>query len=310
MTHAIEARGLSRSFGPVKALDGLSFEVAHAELFGLVGPDGAGKTTAMRILAGIMRPSAGECRVEGLDAASEPEKVKEEIGYMSQRFGLYADLTVDENLRFYADLFGVGRAEREERAARLLGFSGLLPFRGRYAGNLSGGMKQKLGLACALIHKPKVLLLDEPTNGVDPVSRKDFWRILDGLRREGVTIFVSTSYLDEAERCDRVGLLHRGRLLACAAPAEIRRTLGGRVTEVRAADPRAAARALKTALGSSAVGLMGDRVHAAAGEEEVRRALADAGVEPSDVRPVESTLEDVFVSVLGAGAEDEADAGI
>ena len=188
-------------------------------MFGFVGPDGAGKTTIMRLLAAVMAPDEGSIRIEGLDAVANPELVRSHVSYMPQRFGLYEDLTVDENIEFFADLFGIARRDRDERAARLLAASGMTPFRNRRAGQLSGGMKQKLGLACSLIHTPKVLLLDEPTAGVDPVSRRDFWRILYGLRGEGVAIVVATSYLDEAERCTRLGLLRDGRMLYCDTPA-------------------------------------------------------------------------------------------
>ncbi len=201
---AIRARGLARTFGKTAALAGLDLEIRRGELYGLVGPDGAGKTTTMRLLTAVMLPSSGEAWVSGHSVVKEPERVKEKIGYMSQRFGLYEDLTVIENIDFYADLFEVPRKERPPRIERLLGFSNLTPFKKRLAGDLSGGMKQKLGLACALIHTPEVLFLDEPTNGVDPVSRRDFWKILYDLLREKITIFLSTAYLDEAERCTRI----------------------------------------------------------------------------------------------------------
>ena len=217
----IAAHNLTRRFGDLTAVDGLDLEVPQGELFGLVGSDGAGKTTTLRMLAGILDPHGGELRVRGREFPAGAERVKGEVGYMSQRFGLYPDLSVAENIAFYADIFGVTGAERRERTARLLAFSGLAPFSARLAGRLSGGMKQKLGLCCALIHKPRLLLLDEPTNGVDPLSRRDFWRILRELHAEGVTIVVATAYLDEAGRCDRVGLIHDGRLIACDTPAEL-----------------------------------------------------------------------------------------
>jgi ABC-2 type transport system ATP-binding protein len=219
MTIAIH--NLTKRFGDLTAVDGLTLSVAQGELIGLVGSDGAGKTTTLRMLTGVMDPTDGEARVLGCPT-TRLAPVQGEIGYMSQRFGLYPDLTVAENIRFYADLFGVPTVERIARSERLLAFSGMAPFINRQAGRLSGGMKQKLGLCCALIHTPKLLLLDEPTNGVDPVSRRDFWRILQDLRAEGVTIMVATAYLDEAERCDRVGLLHRGRLLACDTPSGLK----------------------------------------------------------------------------------------
>lgn len=219
----IKAIGLTRKFDSTTAVDNLNLEIPEGEIFGLVGPDGAGKTTTMRLLTGILDPSQGEAWVYGKHIVKESEELKDNIAYMSQRFGLYEELTVLENINFYADLFGVAKVNRQEIVDRLLGFSGLLPFKQRFAGKLSGGMKQKLGLACALIHTPKVLFLDEPTNGVDPVSRRDFWKILYGLLKEKVTIFCSTSYLDEAERCKRVGLLHKGKLLRCDTPDKIKK---------------------------------------------------------------------------------------
>jgi ABC-2 type transport system ATP-binding protein len=266
---AISTDNLTKRFGDLTAVDGLTLTVAEGELFGLVGSDGAGKTTTMRMLAGIMDPTAGSARVMGRDTVREAEPLKEEIGYMSQRFGLYPDLTVLENLHFYADIYGLPRRGREGRLARLLAFSNLTPFGRRLAGNLSGGMKQKLGLACSLIHTPRVLFLDEPTNGVDPVSRRDFWRILYQLLREGVTIFVATAYLDEADRCNRVGLIHGGRLLACDTPDNLRRLMTGTILEVRTADARMAARLLRQRLPGSSVGLFGDRVHVVTTEPEV-----------------------------------------
>jgi ABC-2 type transport system ATP-binding protein len=217
--NVITAHNLTRRFGDLTAVDGLDLEIPEGELFGLVGSDGAGKTSTLRMLAGILDPHGGVLEVLGHAFPAGADRVKGEIGYMSQRFGLYPDLTVGENIAFYADIFGVAGAERRERTARLLAFSGLAPFSNRLAGRLSGGMKQKLGLCCALIHKPRLLLLDEPTNGVDPLSRRDFWRILRELHAEGVTIVVATAYLDEAGRCDRVGLVHDGRLIACDTPA-------------------------------------------------------------------------------------------
>jgi ABC-2 type transport system ATP-binding protein len=234
----------------------------------------------------------------------EAEAVKEDIGYVSQRFGLYPDLTVMENIDFYADIYGVPRRGRAERIDRLLAFSNLTPFKRRLAGNLSGGMKQKLGLACALIHTPKVLFLDEPTNGVDPVSRRDFWRILYQLLRERVTIFVSTAYLDEAERAHRVGLLHRGRLLAVGTPDEVKRLMRGTILEIRAAEPRKATALLRERLPGIPVGLFGDRVHIVADDpatvaKQAADLLVGAGLKAEEIRRIEPALEDVFISVLG-----------
>lgn len=228
---AIKTINLTRRFGDVTAVDSLNLDIPAGEIFGLVGPDGAGKTTTMRLLTGILDPTGGEARVYDKDVVKEAEELKEHIAYMSQRFGLYEDLTVMENVNFYADIYLVSGKDRQERIEKLLGFSGLTPFKKRFAGKLSGGMKQKLGLACALIHTPKVLFLDEPTNGVDPVSRRDFWQILHELLKEKVTIFYSTSYLDEAERCRRVGLLHKGRLLKCDTPDAIKEAHGVKTLE-------------------------------------------------------------------------------
>jgi len=222
----IKADLLTRKFNDNIAVNNLSLDIPEGEIFGLVGPDGAGKTTTMRLLTGILDPTSGEGWVYGKHIVKEAETLKDNIAYMSQRFGLYEDLTVMENINFYADLFGVSGPERPEKIEKLLGFSNLTPFKARLAGKLSGGMKQKLGLACSLVHTPKVLFLDEPTNGVDPVSRRDFWRILHDLLKEKVTILYSTSYLDEAERCRRVGLLHKGKLLRCETPDAIKKERG------------------------------------------------------------------------------------
>ena len=227
----IKTVGLTRKFNGLNAVDSLNLEIEEGEIFGLVGPDGAGKTTTMRLLTGILEPTSGEGWVFGKHIAKESEALKDNIAYMPQRFGLYDDLTVMENLNFYADIYGVPMKERLERIERLMSFSGLAPFKKRLARHLSGGMKQKLSLSCALVHTPKVLFLDEPTNGVDPVSRRDFWQILYQLLKEKVTILFSTSYLDEAERCGRVGLMHQGRLLKCAVPLEIKEERNAKTLE-------------------------------------------------------------------------------
>jgi len=301
---AIRTDALTKSFDGLPAVDSLTLTVAEGAIFGLVGPDGAGKTTTMRLLTAIMDPTSGDAWVAGHHIVREAEALKEDIGYMSQRFGLYPDLTVMENIAFYADIYGVRRKGRAERVDRLLAFSNLTPFRRRLAGNLSGGMKQKLGLACALIHTPKVLFLDEPTNGVDPVSRRDFWRILYQLLRERVTIFVSTAYLDEAERASRIGLMHKGRLLACGTPDEVKKLMRGTILEVRVPQPRRAAATLREKLQADSIGLFGDRVHVATREPEkaspqIESLLSGEGLGPVAIRPVEPSLEDVFVSVLG-----------
>ena len=301
--HAVQTENLSRTFGPVTAVDRLSLTVERGEIFGLVGPDGSGKTTLMRLLSGILRPTSGEARVLGHPVTTEAERLKERIGYMAQRFALYGDLTVLENLHFYADLYEVPRRERLPRIERLLAFSNLAPFQDRRAQNLSGGMKQKLGLACALVHTPEILFLDEPTNGVDPVSRRDFWRILYDLLQEGVTILISTAYLDEAERCRRVGLMHRGRLLSVGSPREIKGLMEGELWEVRSPQRMKALGVLKSLPGVKAAEIFGDRVHVllqeageAYGEMETR--LKESGVEILSLRRVPPSLEDVFVSTV------------
>jgi ABC-2 type transport system ATP-binding protein len=222
----IETRGLTRRFWELTAVDHVDLTVMRGEIFGLVGPDGAGKTTMLRMLCGLMDPTEGSARVAGHDVAKESRAVKDQIGYMAQRFGLYADLTVEENMVFYADLFGIVGAERELLKLQLLKMTRMEPFRARQAGRLSGGMKQKLALMCTLLHRPQILLLDEPTNGVDPLSRRDFWVILHQLLDGGITILMTTAYLDEAERCHRVGLMHRGKLIGCAPPDDMKRATG------------------------------------------------------------------------------------
>jgi ABC-2 type transport system ATP-binding protein len=222
----IEIRGLTKRFGTLTAVDHLDLTVAQGEIFGLVGPDGAGKTTTLRMLCGLMDPSEGTARVAGHDVARESRAVKDQIGYMAQRFGLYQDLTVEENMAFYADLFDITGETRAQLTAQLLRMTRMEPFRARPAGQLSGGMKQKLALMCTLLHRPRILFLDEPTNGVDPVSRRDFWAILYQLLHDGITIFMTTAYLDEAERCNRVGLMHKGKLIRCETPAAMKAETG------------------------------------------------------------------------------------
>jgi len=282
----------------------LNLTVERGEIFGLVGPDGAGKTTTMRLLTSVMEPTSGDAWVLDRHVIREAESVKEEIGYMSQRFGLYPDLTVEENLLFFADLFDVPRKERDTRMPELLSFSNLTPFRKRYAKNLSGGMKQKLGLACTLIHTPKVLFLDEPTGAVDPVSRRDFWRILYRLLKDGVTIFVSTAYLDEAERCHRVGFLHNGQLMAVDTPDNIKKLLDGSIVEVVTTEGRRAANLLRKLFPHETVGLFGATVHVFTktpddAMRQIEKQLKENGCAMEAVQVIEPSLEDVFVSVIG-----------
>ncbi|MHB1401682.1 MAG: ABC transporter ATP-binding protein [Thiobacillus sp.] len=307
---AIQASGLGRAFGDMWAVRGLDLEVRRGEIFGLVGPDGAGKTTTMRLLTGILAVSEGAATVAGFSIQGGEEAIKSRISYMSQRFGLYGDLTVEENLRFYADLYEVSRRDREPQEARLLGFSNLTPFRKRLARDLSGGMKQKLGLACALIHKPEILFLDEPTNGVDPVSRRDFWRILYAMLKEGVTIFISTAYLDEAERCTRVGLMHQGRLIQCDTPQKLKQGIPGLLLELETAQPRVAREALVTRLGSNRVSLFGGKLHLYAADEaeaeQARTALREANISVLSENVITPSLEDVFIHQVTRSNEETA----
>jgi ABC-2 type transport system ATP-binding protein len=308
---AILAEGLTKSFPGVRAVDALSFDVRGGEIFGLVGPDGAGKTTTLRMLAGIMPMDAGKAIVAGFDVARDPEGAKHGLSYMPQRFGLYEDLTVDENIRFYADLFGVERAERDARSMQLLQAAGMSEFRRRLAGKLSGGMKQKLGLVCALIHRPKAILLDEPTTGVDPVSRRDFWRILYELASEGVAILTSTAYLDEAERCHRVLLLHQGKLLFCDTPENLKAGFGKGVLSITAPEPRLLRSELDGAEGISSLMLTGDGIHVVVDDAARRTPEFEARLKRSNIpfdaiQQVEPSIEDLFVDAVGAGVASHA----
>ncbi len=293
----IRAVNLTRRFGRLTALDRLNLEIPRGEVFGLVGPDGAGKTTTLRVLCGLMDATEGEAWVAGRDVAKEPDAVKDRIGYMAQRFGLYGDLTVDENMAFYADLFGISRGEREDLTARLLRMTRMEPFRSRQAARLSGGMKQKLALMCTLLHRPEVLFLDEPTNGVDPVSRRDFWAILYQLVKDGLTVFITTAYLDEAERCNRVGLMSRGRLIRCDAPAALRASLDETCYEVRVRDRRAARELLLAMEGVVSAEPAGDALHVFASRAVSPGDLA-ARIQTAEVRPIDPSLEDVFIALI------------
>jgi len=303
---AIKTSNLTKVFGDNIAVNQLNLEIKKGELFGIVGPDGAGKTTTMRLLTAIMKPSSGEAWVSGHSILHEEEQIKEKIGYMSQRFGLYEDLTVMENIDFYADLYGVPQKERPLRVERLLGFSNLTPFKDRLAGNLSGGMKQKLGIACALIHTPEVLFLDEPTSGVDPVSRRDLWKILYDLLREGITIFVSTAYLDEAERCTRIGLIHKGNILMIDEPAKVKAAITTPMIEISSPYARKARDMVSTIDGVQSVSIYGDRLHIAVRDREVvsviMGVLRSQGIEIQGQREIAPSLEDVFISMVESGS--------
>jgi ABC-2 type transport system ATP-binding protein len=295
---AIRTRGLTRRFPQRTAVDGLDLQVARGEIFGLVGPDGAGKTTTLRLLCGLLDASEGHAWVTGRDVAREAAAVRDHIGYMAQRFGLYVDLTVEENMVFYADLFGVAPAERERLMPELLRMTRMEPFRNRYAGQLSGGMKQKLALMCTLLHRPEILFLDEPTNGVDPVSRRDFWAILYRLVKDGLTVFVTTAYLDEAERCNRVGLMDRGRLIRCDSPEALRTQLGEHCYEVRGGDLRQAREGLRGQSGVLTVEPAGATLHLFL-QPSVTSPDKLAGAVPGiTLDRIEPSLEDVFIALI------------
>ncbi|MFW6079411.1 MAG: ABC transporter ATP-binding protein [Gemmatimonadota bacterium] len=306
---AVSLDRLTRRFHGIAAVDGLTFEVRPAELFGIVGPDGAGKTTTLRVLAGVLPPTSGDARIGGASVAAAPERVKPSIAYMPQRFGLYEDLTVRENLDFYADLYRVPRAARPARLERLYAFSRLGEFEDRLAGDLSGGMKQKLSLSCALIHQPEVLLLDEPTFGVDPISRRELWAVLRELSDDGVTIVMTTSYLDEAERCDRVALLDHGRILALDDPDRLRDGLPATLVAVRTDEPRRARDLARALPGVRSATLFGETLHVLlddddADDDGLRAALEAAGVAVRAAERARPSLEDVFIDRVGGGTDD------
>jgi len=310
---ALSARGVTKRFGATAAVRELTLEVRRGEMFGLIGPDGAGKTTTIRLACGLLAADAGEVRVLGHDPVREHPAITQSVGYFSQRFSLYGDLSIDENIAFFAQIHGVTRYEA--RRTRLLEMMQLTPFRDRLAERLSGGMKQKLALACTLIHEPQVILLDEPTTGVDPVSRREFWKLLSEFLSAGITIVMTTPYLDEAERCSRVGLMHEGRLLALGTPENLRAAYPGQVVEVIAEPQARAAQLVRTMDGVADVHAFGERLHVRLGETEsstvsdalpaetspdpgsrIRWALERAGVTVAASRAVPPSLEDVFIN--------------
>jgi len=299
----IETENLTRAFKNVVAVNGLTLGVRRGEVFGLVGPDGAGKTTTIRLLAAIMDPSSGRAKVFGYDTVRQPEPIKRRIGYMAQRFNLYGDLSVWENLNFFADVFEVTGAVRQERIERLLRFARLTEFRDRRAAHLSGGMQKKLALACTLVHTPEIIYLDEPTTGVDPVSRREFWDILTELHLQGVTLLVSTPYMDEAERCSRVGLMYRGRMVVCDTPERVKAMTEGELIALWPSDLRRAREVLSGLEGVLEVQTFGDQLRVFAGDagsvmDRARAALAAQEIEIRDVRRARPRMEEAFISLV------------
>jgi ABC-2 type transport system ATP-binding protein len=313
----VEVSGLVRKYGDLVAANDVSFTVKRGEMFGLIGPDGAGKTTTLRVILGLLAPHGGRVRTCGLDPWRDKEELSKRIGYLSQRFSLYGDLTVDENVAFFADIHGVRKAKA--RGEELLDMLRMTPFRNRLADRLSGGMKQKLALACTLIHTPQLLVLDEPTTGVDPVSRRDFWKILARLQREGLTLLVTTPYLDEAERCQRVALMDRSRILNVSTPDAVRAQADGSMVEILAHPKRRAIELIAAQAGVKDVEAFGERVHvtlphldpsaAAAWTERMAADLRGAGLEVLSARPIQHSLEDVFIARIQAREAEAAQTG-
>ena len=304
MSNVIEVEGLSRSFGAFRAVDNVTFDVKRGEVFGFLGSNGAGKSTTIRMLCGLLTPSSGRARVDGVDVGRDPETVKRRIGYMSQRFSLYELLTVDQNIRFYAGLYGITGERLERRRKFALDIGGLACREHERAGNLSGGWRQRLALGCALLHEPPILFLDEPTGGVDPVSRREFWRLIDSLSGSGTTVLVTTHYLDEAERCDRVAIMHLGRLAALGTIAELKQTFADRpIIEVRATDPVSTMAWLDRSPMVEKTSLFGTSVHAilkrgSGSAAALSDALTAAGHRVLNLEPVVPSLEDVFLDVV------------
>jgi ABC-2 type transport system ATP-binding protein len=309
-TLIIEMDNLTKRFKNTIAVAGLNLGVCQGEIFGLLGPDGAGKTTTIRMLCAIMDPTEGRATVAGFDTRKEPEEIKKRIGYMPQQFSLYGDLTVDENLTFFADIFQVERRVRQERKKALLEFARLTQFRSRRAAHLSGGMQKKLALACTLIHQPEIIFLDEPTTGVDPVSRREFWSILTELHLEGVTLFVSTPYMDEAERCSRVALMFEGDIVICDEPAHIKSLVEGELLQLRPDRLREASRIIQALPGVLEVQTYGDLLHVFVDDAD-RRArsiaskLTEAGIVVQDVRQTRPRMEEAFISLIRKRAKGE-----
>jgi ABC-2 type transport system ATP-binding protein len=307
---AVEALELTRRFGDFLAVDQVSFVVREGEVFGFLGPNGSGKTTTIRMLCGILEPTSGVARVAGFDVAKEPERVKERIGYMSQRFSLYPDLSVWENLDFYASIYRVPASEKQQRLTELVGMANLTGRESELAKNLSGGWRQRLALGCAIAHRPRILFLDEPTGGVDPVSRRRFWEMIYSLAGEGVTVFVTTHYMDEAEHCNTLGMMHQGRLIALGTPDELKdRYLAGEILEIDSPTPADAQAVLEHLRAVRDVASYGLLLHAVVADADrdavaVAAALQEAGITLNRTERIQPSLEDVFVSLVGAEHRD------
>lgn len=300
MNEIIKIENLKRSYGDVAAVNDVSYSVAKGEMFGLVGPDGAGKTSTIRMLTGLLKPDSGNAELLGYDLKTQKNKIKDEIGYLSQRFSLYGDLTIDENIEFFADIHGVKNFK--ERRDELLEFTRLTPFRDRLADKLSGGMKQKLALACTLIHKPKIIFLDEPTTGVDPVSRRDFWKILSNLLKEGITIFMTTPYLDEAERCNKLALMNNGEIMSWDTPKKVKASLKEQIVEIVCSPIREAYNSIKTNTDYE-VQMYGDRLNVALKSYDyqysiLEKLLIENNVVIIDHRVITPSLENVFIHLI------------
>ena len=310
---AIAARDLTKRFGRFTAVDGVSLDVERGEIFGFLGPNGAGKSTTIRMLAGILAPTSGRATVNGYDVAREPEEVKQRIGYMSQRFSLYPDLTVWENIRFYGGIYGLTPARLEERGRWAVALAGLEGREDRLTAQLAGGWKQRLALGCAILHEPPTLFLDEPTSGVDPISRRRFWELIYQLVEGGTTVLVTTHFLDEAEHCDRLVLIYRGRVIALDSPSALKRdAIDGTILEIGCDAPDEATQVLRRAGWARQVTLFGASVHALVGDadadaERARGALQQAGIGVGLIRPVAPTLEDVFIQLIEAADREVAD---
>lgn len=304
MNSIISINNLEKNFGEIRAVDGISLNVQAGEMFGLLGPDGAGKTTTIRTLCTLLKPDAGTCTVKDMDVVKNYESIRAIVGYMPQRFSLYPDLSVAENLRFFADLFQVSKKEREAKLVELLNFSKLAPFQKRRAAALSGGMKQKLALSCTLIHTPEILFLDEPTTGVDPVSRREFWRILKSLREQGVTIFVTTPYMDEALNCDRVAFMHRGKILACDTPEHLVKLFPLDLVEIWGENILYAVPFLKQIKEIRSIQVFGDKLHvgfpkATSVVPEIENRLSQKQFEGFHIREIQPSIEDTFIELMG-----------